>query len=66
MKRDPSLEPPFMLSEGVEDGAIAIVLAALALFVLLLSGFLLALACGSEVAWSMVTSIRMFYDGAPK
>lgn len=66
MNRDPSLDPPFLLSERVEDGAMAILLAVTALLVLCLSGFLLALAVGNEFAWGLVASIRVFYDGAPK
>lgn len=66
MKPDPTLDPPFMLSEGVENGAIAILLGAVACLALALSGFLIALACGSEWAWRGVETVRLFYDGAPK
>lgn len=66
MKPDPTLDPPFMLSEGVENGTMAILLGVAACLVLALSGFLLAIACGAEWAWRMVEIVRLFYDGAPK
>ena len=64
--RDPSLDPPYLLSERVENGVMAVAIGACMLVVVALGGFLLALACGNDLAWRIIDSISAFYDGAPQ